>query len=83
MTKRSVTFDAKKSSGGLVLMQQWISGQDDDGALKFDLVCGAGVGNQFMRLTVEKGGKRITEVVDIRDGLQQWVQRIERELDGS
>lgn len=81
MSSRGVFFEAEAKDGGFCLMQEWVSGNSDDKTLTFDLTAGAGLGNPLLRLVVEKGGKRITEVVDIRHGLQLWVERIERELD--
>jgi len=75
-----VTFQAKRVETGeaMFLCQSWIEGGNDN--VKFDLVCGAGLGSPLLRLTVTVGDKRATELIDIRDGLTEWVDRLATEL---
>lgn len=81
-TPRTVTFEAELEEGRqtYLLMQQWIGGEGKGTGLEFDLTCGAGVGNSFMRLTVRRGGKMVSELVDITSGLTAWVTRLAEEL---
>jgi hypothetical protein len=76
-----VTFQAKRveNTGAMFLCQSWIEGEGD--GVKFDLVCGAGLGSPLLRLTVTKGDKRVAELVDIRDGLTAWVNRLVAEME--
>lgn len=74
----TVSFEAEKNDGLLFLRQEWISGTGE--GVKFNLDCGAGLGSPSMCLTVEAHGKRVTEIVDIREGLTAWVNRLVDEL---
>jgi hypothetical protein len=76
-----VTFQAKRveNTGAMFLCQSWIEGEGD--GVKFDLVCGAGLGSPLLRLTVTKGDQRVAELVDIRDGLTAWVNRLVAEME--
>lgn len=79
MAHRIVSFEAERPDPvPLQLMQSWVEGVAGD--VTFDLVCGAGVGNACMRLTVQTPEGSITELVDIRAGLTEWVERIAGEL---
>jgi hypothetical protein len=77
----AVTFQAERKES-MFLCQSWIEGEGEDG-VTFDLVCGAGLGTPLMRLVVRKGDQRIEEVVDIRTGLTEWVNRLVAELEQS
>lgn len=75
-----VTFQAERKGVGeaMFLAQSWIEGKG--GGVEFDLVCGAGVGSPLLRLTVRVGDKQAIELIDIRDGLTEWVNRLASEL---
>jgi hypothetical protein len=75
---RTVSFDTQEGSP-LALSVAWIDGKDDDG-LSFDLTSGAGVGSPYLRLTVTlSSGERVVEVIDIRQGVTDWVNAIVKE----
>src|SRR5262245_44705432 len=72
---RNVVFQATAPERPvLALSVAWIDGGDDN--VSFTLTAGAGVGSPLMTLVVKAGGKSRTEVIDIRDGLQSWVNRV-------
>jgi hypothetical protein len=75
---RSVTFQAERNDDGLLyLRQNWVDGEGGD--VSFSLNCGAGTGAPLMDLTVTVGDVRVTEVVNIVDGLTAWVDRLAAE----
>lgn len=78
MTDLTVTTK-KPAEGYLSLRQNWIAGEDGDG-LTFDLDSTAGLGGATLLLTVRRGDKKVTEVLDIRPLVEQWVAALEPEV---
>lgn len=60
----------------------WVSGEDEDTGMRFDLSAGAGLGSPYMTLTVElPDGTTVYEYVDITEVLQVRVAAIVAEHD--
>ena len=75
MAVRTVSFDTTGEDAPFVFSVEWISGEGD--GIAFDLTSGAGVGSPYLRLTVTLAdGTRVTEAIDIRKGLTEWVNAI-------
>jgi hypothetical protein len=80
MAVRTVSFDTTGESSPFMLSVQWISGEGD--GVSFDLTSGAGVGSPYLQLTVTLAdGTRVSEAIDIRKGLSDWVEAIVKEAE--
>jgi hypothetical protein len=58
------------------LRQNWITGEDPDSDVTFDLDSGAGLGSASLTLTVYRGDAHVTEIVDIREVAAVWVAHV-------
>lgn len=74
-----ITFTARREYGlkTLYLSVGWMDGHNDESGVSVDLTCGAGVGGGHMRLTVTKGGRRVSETIDMTAEIHQWAKRLE------
>lgn len=79
MAELTLMAERHDESKLLPLRMAWIDGGNDD--VEFSMECGAGLGSPVLCVTVETRGVRVTEVIDIRDGLKAWVNRIVDEIE--
>lgn len=75
---RELTIKAKEHKGLGPLRQEWISGKGE--GVEFSLDSTAGMGGAHLVLRVEKDGKTLREIVDIRPMLEEWVDQVAEEL---
>jgi len=64
----------------LILKQAWIDAEDKASGVSFELMCGAGVGNPLLILSVTVGDVTRWEHVDIRDVTVAWADQIADEI---
>lgn len=74
MANPTISFEVKKAGPEPVLSlhMNWVEGEAED--MSFAIDTGAGLGNALLGLTIKKGDQRWYEMVDIRQGVQDWVR---------
>lgn len=74
MANPTISFEVQEASDRpiLYLHMNWIDGENEE--LSFTVDTGAGCGNAALGLIIRKGDQRWYELVDIRQGVQDWVR---------
>lgn len=82
MTELNVSAVRHEDTLFVGLRQEWLSGEDEENGVEFSLTSGAGLGSPYLTLTVELPNDGVVrEVVDVRDLVTQWVNKV-RESEG-
>jgi hypothetical protein len=70
----TISFEVKEAGEKpiLYLHMNWVDGEAED--MSFVVDTGAGLGNACLGLTIKKGDRRWYELVDISQGVQDWVR---------
>lgn len=76
----SLTFEPMVGIGG-GFRQEWLSG--DGNGIKFNLDCGAGLGNPLFTLAVERKGKSHYYTADIRPMIQKLLAQVVETLEAA
>lgn len=74
MANPTISFEVTEAGERpiLYLHMNWIDGENEE--LSFTVDTGAGCGNAALGLSIKKGDQRWYELVDIRQGVQDWVR---------
>jgi hypothetical protein len=74
MANPTISFEVQEAGERpiLYLHMNWIDGENEE--LSFVVDTGAGCGNAALGLVIKKGDQRWYELVDIRQGVQDWVR---------